>query len=105
MRLRFEQRYVDRIHSLVRLTAAQDPFFEGVDERLPAYRAVSAPTLILAGEQDRAIPIWAQAKLAQVFPNSRFELVPESGHVVYLERRDLFFPRLQRFLAARDPRV
>jgi pimeloyl-ACP methyl ester carboxylesterase len=103
MRARFEARYVDRIHSLVRLTEAQDPFFSGLEGRLDGYRAVAAPTLILAGEQDRAIPLWAQAKLAGIFPNSRFELLPEAGHVVYLERRDLFFPRLRRFLAARDP--
>ena len=105
MRQRFHDRYVDRIHSLVRLTEAQNPFFEGLEDRLDEYRAVTVPTLILAGEQDRAIPLWAQRKLADVFPSSRFELVPESGHVVYLERRDLFFPRLVRFLAARDPRA
>ncbi len=103
MRRRFEARYVDRIHSLVRLTEAQNPFFENLDSRLPEYRAVTAPTLILAGEQDRCIPLWAQETLAEVFPNSRYELVPEAGHVVYLERRDLFFPRLRRFMAARDP--
>lgn len=103
MRQRFEERYVDRIHSLVRLTEAQNPFFAGLEERLPAYRSVATPTLILAGEEDRAIPLWAQAKLAEIFPNSRFELLPEAGHVVYLERRDLFFPRLRRFLAARNP--
>ena len=103
MRQRFEARYVDRIHSLVRLTEAQNPFFEGLDKRLPEYRAVTVPTLILAGEQDRCIPLWAQEKLAGVFPNSRYELVPEAGHVVYLERRDLFFPRLRHFMASRDP--
>lgn len=103
MRQRFEERYIDRIHSLTRLTEAQNPFFAGLEERLDEYRAVTTPTLILAGEQDRAIPLWAQAKLADVFPNSRYELIPEAGHVVYLERRDLFFPRLRRFLAARDP--
>lgn len=103
MRRRFEERYLDRIHSLVRLTKAQDPFFDGLEGRLDEYRAVAAPVLILAGEQDRAIPLWAQEKLATIFPNSRFETVPESGHVVYLERRDLFFPRLRRFLESRDP--
>jgi pimeloyl-ACP methyl ester carboxylesterase len=96
MRRRFEERYVGRIHSLVRLTEAQDPFFERLEERMAEYRAVTTPTLILAGEQDRCIPLWAQARLAGVFPRSRFELVPESGHVVYLERSDLFFPRLLR---------
>lgn len=103
MRLRFEQRYVDRIHSLVRLTEAQDPFFAALEERLPEYQAVRTPTLVLAGEGDRCIPPWAQRKLVDVFPRSRFELVPDSGHLVYRERRDLFFPRLRRFLSSRDP--
>jgi 3-oxoadipate enol-lactonase len=103
MRQRFEERYIDRIHSLVRLTEAQNPFFDGIEERLDAYRAVTTPTLVLAGAQDRAIPLWAQAKLAEVFPHSRYEVLPEAGHVVYLERRDLFFPRLRHFLASRDP--
>jgi pimeloyl-ACP methyl ester carboxylesterase len=103
MRQRFEERYVERVHSLVRLTEAQDPFFAGLEERLAEYRAVTTPTLVLAGELDRCIPPWAQRKLADVFPRSRCELVPDSGHVVYLERRDIFFPRLRRFLASRDP--
>lgn len=103
MRLRFEERYVGRIHSLVRLTEAQNPFFAALDRGLDAYRAVRAPTLILAGAQDRAIPLWAQRKLAEVFPVSRYEEIADAGHVVYLERRDLFFPRLRRFLETRDP--
>lgn len=103
MRERFEKRYVDRIHSLVRLTEAQNPFFGGLDARLPEYRAMLRPTLILAGEQDRCIPLWAQRKLAEVFPCSRYETIPEAGHVVYLERPEIFFPRLRRFMATRDP--
>jgi 3-oxoadipate enol-lactonase len=105
MRQRFEERYIDRIHSLVRLTEAQNPFFGGLDERMIEYRSVPTPTLIVAGEQDRCIPLWAQARLADVFPNSVYEELPEAGHVVYLERRDLFFPRLRRFFETRDPRA
>jgi len=41
--------------------------------------------------------------MTDVFPVSRFEILPGSGHVVHLERRDLFFPRLRRFLETRDP--
>ena len=40
MRQRFVERYIGRIHSLVRLTEAQNPFFDGLDQRLPEYRAV-----------------------------------------------------------------
>ena len=105
MRRRFEERYVERIHSLVRLTEAQIPFFAGLEERLPEYRAVEAPCLVLAGAEDRVIPLAAQRRMSEVFPHGAFELVPESGHVVYLERRDWFFPRLRRFLASRDPRA
>jgi 3-oxoadipate enol-lactonase len=103
MRQRFADRYVSRIHSLVRLTEAQNPFFAALDARLPEYRGVRTPTLVLTGEQDRCIPPWAQAKLPSIFPVCRYEVVPDCGHVVYLERRDTFFPRLLRFLASRDP--
>ena len=105
MRQGFFDDYHGKEYCLIRLTEAQNPFFSGLEERLDEYRAVRTPTLVLAGEQDRCIPLWAQAKLAGIFPNSRYELIPEAGHVVYLERRDLFFPRLRRFLVARDPQA
>jgi pimeloyl-ACP methyl ester carboxylesterase len=102
MRQRFYDRFVDYRYCLIRLTEAQDPFFETIDERVAGYREVTAPTLILAGAHDRAIPLWQQEKLADIFPNSRYELVPESGHVVYIERPDIFFPALKRFMAAKS---
>ena len=102
MRQRFYDRWVDYRYSLIRLTEAQDPFFANIEERVAGYREVMAPTLILAGAHDRAIPLWQQEKLADIFPNSRYELVPESGHVVYIERPDIFFPALERFMAAKS---
>ena len=102
MRDRFHQRYADRIHCLVRLTEAQNPFFGGLDDRLPEYRAIATPTLMLAGDQDRAIPIWQQRKIASILPDTRFEIVEGSGHVVYLEKRDLFFPALKAFMKAKS---
>ena len=102
MRQRFYDRYVDYRYCLIRLTEAQDPFFADIEERVAGYREVTAPTLILAGAHDRAIPLWQQEKLADIFPNSRYELVPESGHVVYIERPDIFFPALKRFMAAKS---
>ncbi len=102
MRQRFYDRYVDFRHCLIRLTEAQDPFFAAIEAGMPGYRAVTAPTLVVAGEQDRAIPLWAQRKLCSVFPNSRWELLEGSGHVVYLERPDLFFPLLKRFMKAKS---
>ncbi|MEW6364515.1 MAG: alpha/beta hydrolase [Acidobacteriota bacterium] len=104
MRKRFEDRYKNRLHCLIRLTEAQDPFFASVDQNLPAYRAIRTPTLIMAGAQDRAIPPWVQRRITGILPNTRFELVEESGHVVYLERPDVFFSTLLAFMRAKSLR-
>ena len=102
MRQRFYDRYIHRVHSLIRLTEAQNPFFGGLDERLDEYRAIATPTLIVAGEQDRCIPARVQVKMTDVIPNTRFELLEDSGHVVHLERKDEFFPLLRAFMKAKS---
>jgi pimeloyl-ACP methyl ester carboxylesterase len=102
MRQRFYDRYIDYRFCLIRLTEAQDPYFADIEARVEGYRKVTAPTLILAGAHDRAIPLWQQEKLAGIFRNSRYELVPESGHVVYIERPEVFFPALKAFMAAKS---
>jgi pimeloyl-ACP methyl ester carboxylesterase len=102
MRRRFYDRYVHDRHCLIRLTEAQDPFFGSLEERVAGYREVRTPTLVVSGEQDRAIPLWQQEKLLDIFPDSRWELIPGSGHVVYLERPDLFFPLIERFMEAKS---
>ena len=102
MREGFHARYKDRVHALVRLTLAQDPFFAALDDNLPGYRAVTAPVLVMPGEDDRTIPPKVQRKLLDVFPNSRWEPIADSGHVVYLEQPDLFWGTLLRFTEAKS---
>lgn len=102
MRQRFLQRYQHDLHCLIRLTEAQEEYFGELDRRMPEYRAVTTPTLIMPGAQDRAIPLWAQKKMLDIFPQSRWLLVPEAGHVVYLERPELFFPALKAFMRAKS---
>ncbi len=102
MRQRFVERYRNDIHCLIRLTEAQEEYFGELDNRMPEYRAVATPTLIMPGEQDRAIPLWAQKKMLDIFPNSRWLLIPECGHVAYLERPDVFFPTLKAFMKAKS---
>ena len=101
MREKFYDRFKDSRHCLVRLTEAQDPFFAALDSRLPQYRAIQTPTLIIAGAEDRAIPPWVQRKLCDILPRTRFELVPDCGHVVYLEQPDVFFGNLRRFMQSK----
>jgi pimeloyl-ACP methyl ester carboxylesterase len=102
MRQRFNDRYAERTHSLIRLTEAQNPFFESLDANLDGYRAIRTPALIMPGAEDRVIPTWVQRKLLDILPNARWEPIAGSGHVVYLEKPDAFFDHLRRFAQAKD---
>ena len=102
MRQRFYDRYVDQRHCLIRLTEAQDPFFGSLGANMPGYRAIPVPTVLLAGSQDRAIPLWQQKRILDVIPDSRWLEIPGSGHVVYLEQPELFFGTLRRFFEAKS---
>ena len=101
-REKFFDRYKDRKYCLVRLTEAQNPFFEIIDSDQDAYRNIKTPTLILTGDQDRAIPVWHQAKLLDIIPNSRQILLPGSGHMTYMERPDIFWPTVRSFFRAKS---
>jgi len=102
MRQRFEARFKDQIHCLVRLTKAQEEYFGELDRRMPEYRAVTTPTLIMPGSEDRVISLRAQKKMLDIFPNSRWFPIPECGHVAHLERTDVFFPTLKAFMRAKS---
>jgi pimeloyl-ACP methyl ester carboxylesterase len=102
MRVNFRDRYNDKKYCLIRLTEAQNPFFENIDRDPDAYRHIRTPILILTGEQDRAIPPWQQKHLLEILPNSRQIMVPESGHLTYQERPDIFWPAVKKFLAAKS---
>ena len=102
LRARFHDRYRDRTHALIRLTLAQDPFFEALDGNLAGYAAFPGPVLVVPGAEDRTIPTWVQKKLLSVFRAARWEPIEGSGHVVYLEKPDAFFGVLRRFLAAKS---
>jgi 3-oxoadipate enol-lactonase len=102
MRQKFHDRYKDKMHGLIRLTEAQDPFFASLEELRPKYRAIRTPALIMAGAEDRAIPPWVQEKVVGILPNARFELVEDSGHVVYLEKPNVFFGNLLKFTRAKS---
>lgn len=101
-RAKFYDRYHDKTYCLIRLTEAQDPFFAHIDAHPDAYTDIQTPTLLLTGEQDRAIPPWQQRKLLDILPNSRQIMIPECGHLTYLERPDIFWPTVRDFLAAKS---
>ncbi len=101
MRQGFYDSYHDKTYCLIRLTEAQDPFFARIDADPDLFRHIHTPTLLLTGEQDRAIPPWQQRKIRDILPNVRQIILPGSGHMTYMERPDIFWPALRAFWQAK----
>jgi len=68
-------------------------------ERLPA---VTAPTLVIGGEQDLLTPPWQCRKVAELIPGARLKIFtgPGSSHALGLERTEEFLAEVLPFLAA-----
>jgi len=62
---------------------------------------ITAPTLVIVGEQDLLTPPWVAHEVAGGIPGARFEIVTGDGssHVMPLERPDDFNQLVMNFLA------
>jgi pimeloyl-ACP methyl ester carboxylesterase len=62
---------------------------------------ITAPTLVIVGEQDLLTPPWVAREVAGGIPGARFEIITGDGssHVVPLERPDAFNQLVMDFLA------
>jgi pimeloyl-ACP methyl ester carboxylesterase len=62
--------------------------------------AISTPTLIIYGDLDTPALIQGSTRLAELIPNARVEVIPETGHSPQQERPELFNRALRRHLEA-----
>ena len=56
--------------------------------RLPAYRNIVAPVLVIGFADDLAIPPHLGREVADALPNGRYLQIPDAGHLGFLERPD-----------------
>jgi 3-oxoadipate enol-lactonase len=70
--------------------------FDALD-RLPG---ITAPTLVVVGEQDLLTPPWVVREVAEAIPGARFEVIRGNGssHLVPIERPDEFNELVLNFL-------
>lgn len=66
---------------------------------------ITAPVLIIAGEEDHPVPLHHQQKVATAIPDAMIEQVPVTGHAVMIEQPDWFNARFAQFLATSAHRV
>ena len=105
-----------RNHAAVRDTAellASNPYPmspEAYGRQADAYRqfdaldrlaTITAPTLVVVGEQDLVTPPWIALEVAEAIPGARFEVIRGDGssHLVPIERPDEFNRLVMDFLA------
>jgi len=80
---------------VLRQVLATEP---AVADRAEALRALTVPTLLVAGERD--VPALESTRaLEQLLPHARRVVVPDAGHVVNLEKPESFNEALRSFLS------
>ena len=70
-------------------------------DALDRLAAVTAPTLVVVGEQDLLTPPWIAREVAEAIPGARFEIIRGDGssHVVPIECPDEFNGLVLKFLS------
>jgi pimeloyl-ACP methyl ester carboxylesterase len=59
---------------------------------------IDVPTLIVGGQYDSILPVWIQAWMHKLIPNSEFIIMRNTGHLAKLEAKDRFNNLLRKFL-------
>lgn len=80
----------------------------GVTARVPIERelpAIGCPTLILSGEEDRAIAPARSRRTAGLIPGARFHSIPRTGHTATIEEPRAVTEAIAEFLASTEPRA
>ncbi|NLW20952.1 MAG: alpha/beta fold hydrolase [Clostridiales bacterium] len=60
---------------------------------------ITAPTLVLAPAEDLVMMPWEQQRIAQGIPGAHLLTLHQTGHVMFLERPELFIPLVMGWFA------
>ncbi|MFT3715705.1 MAG: alpha/beta hydrolase [Gordonia sp. (in: high G+C Gram-positive bacteria)] len=79
---------------------AQLHLHEREANRLPEYRAIDRPVLVVGFADDRTLPCFLAREVADAIPGARYEQVEQAGHWGYLEQPDQVNDLIIGFLRA-----
>jgi pimeloyl-ACP methyl ester carboxylesterase len=71
--------------------------------RLPAYRSISAPVLVIGFDDDLVTPPHLGREVADAMPNGRYVEIPDAGHLGFFERPEAVNAAMLKFFA--DPKA
>jgi pimeloyl-ACP methyl ester carboxylesterase len=70
------------------------------DNRLPAYRNIAAPVLVIGFSDDVITPAYLGREVADALPNGRYLQIPDTGHLGFLERPEAVNAAMLKFFAS-----
>ncbi len=70
------------------------------ENRLPAYRNIAAPTLVIGFADDLLLPPYLSREVADAIPQGRYLQIPDAGHLGFIERPDAVNAAALEFFAA-----
>ncbi|MFC2054182.1 alpha/beta fold hydrolase, partial [Chloroflexota bacterium] len=66
---------------------------------------INIPTLIIHGVDDQIVPLDEARQMAAAIPNANLDIIPGAGHLLNLERPNLFNASISKFLESFDQTV
>ena len=70
------------------------------DNRLPAYRSITAPVLVIGFGDDVVLPPHLGREVADALPNGRYLEIPDTGHLGFIEKPQVVNVAALEFFAA-----
>jgi pimeloyl-ACP methyl ester carboxylesterase len=71
------------------------------DNRLPVYRSINAPVLVIGFSDDVVLPPHLGREVAHAIPNGRYLEIPNAGHLGFLEQPQAVNTAVLNFFADR----
>jgi len=71
--------------------------------RLPAYRSIATPVLVIGFSDDVLTPPYLGREVADALPNGRYLQIPDAGHLGFFERPEAVNAAVLQFFAGVKP--
>jgi pimeloyl-ACP methyl ester carboxylesterase len=75
------------------------------DDLVDRLHEIRVPTLVVVGEEDRALPPWKSQRIASGIPGSELIVVPRAGHLSAIENPVHVTDAIVRFLSPLQPQA
>ncbi|MAU70666.1 MAG: alpha/beta hydrolase [Pseudozobellia sp.] len=84
---------------LVQFWRDMEQFYNSMVADKALFMSIKCSTLVLSGELDRNAPLATVIEAYQMIPNSQLAIIPNTGHVTFMENFDAVWACIEPFLS------